>query len=351
VNDQLGLARARTLTIGGVTTAALTLAAVFLPVPYVVEMPGPTLDVLGSADGVELIGVPEAPDHPVTGQLRLTTVRTRGSDRDLTVGEAAVSWISAADQVIPYDAAYPKASTKQEREERSAQQMVSSQELASVAALGALGLGVELRIVDALPGPAAEVLKPDDVLVSIDGTMVRDFEHLLRVLSAIPAGSTITVAIRRSGQSEEVTLRTLDDGAGGSRMGVTVGFALPVDVEFGIEGIGGSSAGAMFALGIVDKLGEVDLAAGRIVAGTGTVDPYGNIGPIGGIQQKMVGARRDGAEFFLAPRDNCPQVLGSIPPGLTVAAVATLNDALDALSAMRSGDLSDLATCDSLPNS
>jgi PDZ domain-containing protein len=324
---------------------ALILLLVILPVPYVVEMPGPTVDVLGETGDVELIQVPDPPEHPVTGQLRLTTVSTHGSDHDLTVGEAIMRWLSSADQVIPYEAAYPRSFTRAERETRSAQQMASSQELASVAALNELGIGVELRIVDAVGEAASRVLKPDDVLVAIDGTDLRDFEHLLEVLNAIPAGTSIEIAIRRDGREHVVTMATEDDGEGRARMGVTVGFALPVDVRFGVEGIGGSSAGLIFALGIVDKLGPTDLADSRIVAGTGTIDADGNIGPIGGIQQKMVAARRDGAELFLAPEKNCPDVRGSVPRGLTVASVATLADALDALRGIRDRSMDTLDTC------
>jgi PDZ domain-containing protein len=314
-------------------------------VPYVVEMPGPTVDVLGETGGVELIQVPDPPDHPVTGQLRLTTVSTHGSDHDLTIGEAIMRWLAPSDQVIPYEAAYPRSFTRAQRETRSAQQMASSQELASVAALNELGIGVELRVVDAVGDAASRVLRPDDVLLRIDGTDLVDFEHLLEVLNAIPAGTSIEIAIRRDGHERTVTMATEDDGEGHARIGVTVGFALPVDVRFGVEGIGGSSAGMIFALGIVDKLGETDLADSRIVAGTGTIDADGNVGPIGGIQQKMAAARRDGAELFLAPAQNCPDVRGAIPRGLTVAAVATLGDALDALQAIRDDAMDTLATC------
>jgi PDZ domain-containing protein len=329
-----------------VVATAATLGMLFVPVPYIVEMPGPTLDVLGDADGIELIQVPEAPDHPITGELRLTTVSTRGANKDLMLAEALIGWLSAKDQVIPYEAAYPRSSTREEREERSAQQMTSSQELATVAALSALGLVTEMEIVEARAASAAEELRTDDVLVAIDGIGLKDFDHLLAVLRGIPAGSIIAVTIRRGDTESTVSMVTQDDGSGGSRMGVTVGFSLPVDVRFGVEGIGGSSAGMMFALGIVDKAGPIDLASDHLIAGTGTIDAAGTVGAIGGIQQKMAGAARDGATFFLAPAGNCDQVRGAIPDGLHVAKVATLDEALDALAAIRDGDLDRLASCE-----
>jgi PDZ domain-containing protein len=203
-----------------------------------------------------------------------------------------------------------------------------------------------MKIVETRAASAAEVLRTDDVLLAIDGIALKDFDHLLAVLRGIPGGSAIEVTIRREDRDLTVTMVTEDDGSGGSRMGVTVGFGLPVDVRFGVEGIGGASAGMMFALGIVDKAGPIDLAADHLIAGTGTIDAGGNVGAIGGIQQKMVGAVRDGASFFLAPAENCEQVRGAIPAGLRVARVATLAEALDALTAIRAGNLERLASCE-----
>ena len=83
----------------------------------------------------------------------------------------------------------------------------------------------------------------------------------------------------------------------------------------------------MFSLAIVDMLTEGYLNGGGQVAGTGTIDPAGNVGPIGGIQQKLVGAQREGVGLFLAPESNCDEVVGHVPNGLTVVPVATLAQA------------------------
>ena len=104
-----------------------------------------------------------------------------------------------------------------------------------------------------------------------------------------------------------------------------------------LQDVGGPSAGMMFALGIIDKLAQPSLTGGRHVAGTGEIDPAGAVGPIGGIVQKLIGARDNGATLFLAPAGNCNEVVGHIPPGLTVARVATLDDALKALADVRAG--------------
>ena len=97
--------------------------------------------------------------------------------------------------------------------------------------------------------------------------------------------------------------------------------------------MGGPSAGLMFATGIVDKLTPEDLTAGGHVAGTGTIDPDGNVGPVGGIRQKLAGARDAGAELFVMPERHCAEAQGHVPDGLTVVPVTTLTEAVDAIRA------------------
>ena len=101
--------------------------------------------------------------------------------------------------------------------------------------------------------------------------------------------------------------------------------------------LGGPSAGMMFALGIIDKLTPMNLTGGRFIAGTGEITPSGQVQAIGGIQQKMVGARNAGATIFLAPASNCSDVRGAVPAGLRVVKVSTLNQAVTDLEAVEAG--------------
>ena len=82
-----------------------------------------------------------------------------------------------------------------------------------------------------------------------------------------------------------------------------------------------------------------------IFAGTGTIDEEGRVGPIGGIKQKMAGARSGGSDYFLAPVDNCPEVVGNVPSGLEVFAVSTFTDATNAVEGIASGRTSSLPRC------
>ena len=93
----------------------------------------------------------------------------------------------------------------------------------------------------------------------------------------------------------------------------------------------------MFALGIIDKLTADDLTGGKFIAGTGEIDATGGVEPIGGIQQKMAGARNAGATVFLAPAGNCGDTSGSVPAGLRVVKVSTLAGAVQALQNIKQG--------------
>jgi PDZ domain-containing protein len=123
-------------------------------------------------------------------------------------------------------------------------------------------------------------------------------------------------------------------------------FDFPVDVTIHLQDVGGPSAGMMFALGIYDTLTPGALTGGEHVAGTGTIDAEGDVGPIGGIRQKMIGARDAGAGWFLAPEANCGEVVGHVPGGLRVFAVSTLDEALEVVTAIGAGrPTGDFASC------
>ncbi|CAB4622464.1 unannotated protein [freshwater metagenome] len=119
-------------------------------------------------------------------------------------------------------------------------------------------------------------------------------------------------------------------------------------VELKLADVGGPSGGMMFALGIYDKLTPGSLTGGKYIAGTGTLDGSGRVGPIGGIQQKMYGAADAGAKYFLAPAENCDEVVGHIPAGLSVYKVTNFEDALKTVEKIGMGkNLSTLSTCSS----
>jgi PDZ domain-containing protein len=155
------------------------------------------------------------------------------------------------------------------------------------------------------------------------------------------------VSIVRDGKQQTVSLTpTTSSGQSILGVGVTMDYSFPFTVDIKLDDVGGPSAGQMFALGIIDKLTPGALNGGKKVAGTGTIDNEGNVGAIGGIRQKMYGAKDAGATYFLAPRANCDEVSGHVPDGLHVFAVKTLDDSLAVLDALREGtSTSQLPTC------
>ncbi|MDT0166494.1 S16 family serine protease [Actinotalea sp. AC32] len=344
--------RAVTLSVATVATTLLVAIAALVPVPYAISSPGPTRDTLGDSGGTPLITVEDdTPTYESTGELRLTTVSVSGGPGyPVTLLDLVGGWLDPARAVRPVEEVFAPDESQEEIDERNQASMVSSQENATVAALEELGYEVPavLDVEGAVPGTGAvDVVEEGDVIVSLEGQDLAGFSDLTRLLDEIPGGTTVTLGVLRGGEPTGLEITTTDDGEGGSLLGVYVDpeFDLPVDVQIQIENIGGPSAGMMFALGIVDRLTEADETGGLTVAGTGTMDSSGEVGPIGGIRQKLVGALRDGATWFLAPEDNCGEVVGHVPDGLRVVSVSTLAEARDALEAIGAGDGADLPSC------
>lgn len=343
--------RALTLAIATVATALLVAVAAVVPVPYAISSPGPTWDTLGEIDDTPLIEVDGAPSYESTGELRLTTVSVAGGPRfPVTLPTMLGAWFDDARSVTPVEEVFAPDESVEEIDRRNQAAMISSQENATVAALEELGYTVPttLTVVEAVAGTgSAGVLEADDVVVGVAGRPVQSFSELSAVLDATEPGSDVVVEVERGGERQELTVTTGDDGTGRALLGVLIDptFDLPVDVRIQIEDVGGPSAGTMFALGIIDTLTEEDETGGETIAGTGTMDLTGAVGPIGGIRQKLVGALRADATWFLAPEANCDQVVGHVPDGLRVVAVGTLHEARAAVEAIGEGQGEDLPTC------
>lgn len=343
--------RAITLSVGMMLTALLLAVLVVLPVPYAISSPGPTRDVLGEHDGTPLIEISGAETFESTGELRLTTVSgTGGPGFPSSVVGVLQGWASPWTVVQPVELLYPPDRTQDEIDESNTAEMVSSQENAAVAALTELGYEVPATLVVAgtVEGSDAEgKVETGDVIVALDGTAVPDYQGLIELLDEVEAGDTVTLTVRRHGQSVDIPVVTTAKDDGGAQIGVFIdpAFDMPVDVTISIDDIGGPSAGTMFALGIIDKMTPEDEANGKDIAGTGTIDVTGEVGPIGGIRQKLAGATRDGATWFLAPAANCGEVVDHVPDGLRVVRIETLHEAREAITAIGAGTAEDLPTC------
>ena len=330
--------RGVTVILGALITALLAVGVMAAPLPYVVLKPGPTVNTLGSDNGNEVIQVTKGQTSKSAGQLRLTTVNVQSQ---VELVWAISSWFSREDAVVPRELIYPPDQTEQQVEQQNAQEWTQSQESALTVALTKLGYPVQTYVKTMTPGGAATgLLQVNDVITAVDGTKVTGPNKLVELVQAKPAGTPRTITYTRGGQSGTAKITTKKDNDSNSpRLGVEIGTKQPspYNVKIDLSKIGGPSAGLMFTLGIMDKLEPQDLTGGKIIAGTGTIDDDGNVGPIGGIPQKLVGAKDAGAQIFLVPKDNCAEALKNAVPGLPMAEVATVDDALTALKTFTSG--------------
>jgi Lon-like protease len=327
--------RGVTVLLGALITGLLSVGVLAAPIPYVVLGPGPTVDTLGKDDGKEVIQVTGTQTSTSAGQLRLTTV---GVQPDVKLLSAIAGWFSDEEAVVPRELIYPPNQTEQQVEERNAEDFKASQSSAETAALRALGYPVQVTVKNVTAGGASEgILKAGDVITEVDGQAVTSAPKLTELVRAKPAGTALNIEYTRGGApaSTKITTRAADGEP--PRIGVEIEPKQPhpFELKIDLEEIGGPSAGLMFALGIIDKIESDDLTGGKIIAGTGTIDDEGNVGPIGGIPQKLVGAQEAGAVFFLTPADNCAEAKSNARAGLPLIKVGTLDEALAALKTLR----------------
>ena len=331
--------------------AALWAVALFVPLPYVTYRPGPTVDVLATTDGSENVVVSGHRAYRDEGELRLTTIYVDQPQEDVSLPELLGAYFDPDQAVYPRWAVYAPDETDESSDRESDVEMASSQDSAVATALTELGHDVEqvVEVLDVAEGlPAEDRLEAGDVLLRVGTTEIAEPQDVVDAVGGAVVGEPLEFLVRRDDEevTVEVTPREVD---GGARVGITtgVGYTFPFDVQVTIEdNIGGPSAGLIMSLAVYDTLTPGSLTGGGRVAGTGTIDQEGNVGPIGGVQQKIAGARDTGTELFLVPAENCDGVRGVDPGDMRLARVATLTEALDAITAWAEDPDVDLPTCE-----
>jgi PDZ domain-containing protein len=221
----------------------------------------------------------------------------------------------------------------------------TSQNVAAAVALRTLGRKVSTVAAGALiygvePGfPAAGRLQPTDVIVAIDGKRVRSPDDVSKVLQGKPPGTLISFSVLRGHGIKTIALRSVPDKPGSHRgiVGVlltqALNIRLPVRVSIDANGVGGPSAGLAFALGVLEKLGR-NVDRGHKIAATGEISLNGNVGPIGGIKQKTIGAREAGVDAFLVPAGDNARDARKYAHGLRIIPVKSFQQALRALATL-----------------
>lgn len=310
------------------------------PACDVAVLPGPTENT------VDLVDVDGVEAFDPSGQLRLTTIAVQD---ELTLGSWLRARLSGVIDAVPRETLFPAGEDRDQVAERNAAMMADSQLLATIAGLTASGytlVGEGALVASVSDDAVTDALAPGDVIVEIDGEVVADSRDVVAAVQASTPGATVELTVETDGEARTVPIRlgTSELAPETPYIGVmlTTELDLPVDVSIDAGEIGGPSAGLLFALAIVELLGPEDLTDGRIVAGTGTVDRDGVVGPIGGVRQKVVGATSGSASapaaVFLVPRANLAEARrATVASDVLLVPVDTLADAVTALEDLRDG--------------
>jgi PDZ domain-containing protein len=313
--------------------AVVAAAALVVPSPFVELSPGPAVDV------PPLVRMGHS-TRPVHGQLLLLTVDVSQP----SVAGAVQALVSSHGQLLPRQEVIPPGVDpgRYDRAERAV--FAESTQQAAAVGLRAAGFPVAVtgggvQVAAVVPrGPSDGGLQPGDVITSVDGRPT----HLVAdvtVAAAGRAGSTVTLEVKRGRRILTVAV-PLGPVLPSGRLGLGIviraldpKITLPFPVSIDAGAIGGPSAGLMMALSVYELVGPANLTRGRIVAGTGTIDVAGRVGPIGGIAEKVVAAEQAGATVFLAPASQAAAARVAARPGLQVVPVKTFVDAVSALQA------------------
>jgi PDZ domain-containing protein len=247
--------------------------------------------------------------------------------------------------LVPEEALVPPGSNFGERRRENIRAMDRSEQVAAAVALRELGYKVDAKPEGALivavaqDAPAAGKLSPAEVIVAVDGSPVGTPDDLRRLIAKHKPGDTVRLRVRVGGATRTVEVGTIESPQEPGRpiVGIQVeqfaDIELPLDVEIDLGGVGGPSAGLAFALDVVDELrGNVD--RGLRVAATGELELDGGVLPIGGVKQKVIGARRSQADVFLVPAGDNAVEARRHAGDLRIIAVESFGQALRALATL-----------------
>lgn len=340
---------------------ALLVFAAFEGLPFATFAPGGTIDVLGT-DGneAEVVQVDGHEVYPDDGQLRMTTVRVSPAGDPpkssyLSLGRLMATWFNGDEAVYPYSSVHQDGETAESSRQEGAVQMATSQDDAVYVALTEDGIDVPqvLQVAAVTPDmPSTGVLEVGDTLVSIDDEPVADDVALRKAIQKASAGTPLTVGIERGGKPMTVKVTPVEETINDKPrvlIGITPGYdyVFPFDVRINIsDNIGGPSAGLIFSLAVYDTITPGSLTGGARVAGTGEIAPDGTVGPIGGIQQKIAGARAEGTELFLVPEDNCEDALDADNGDMKLVRASTMHEVRLALEAYAADPDAALPSCE-----
>ncbi|MGW5055227.1 YlbL family protein [Actinokineospora sp. NPDC004072] len=343
-DPQRGLSRRGwTVLVGSGLALVLAVLGASVPIPYVSLGPGPTYDTLGDVDGVAIVQVEGEKTYETSGQLRMTTVSVND---DITLFSALALWVSGRFALAPREDYFPPGESEEDIQQQNTKLFEDSQSAAETAALRHLDYPMKVVAQQITTGaPADKVLAPGDEITEVNGKKIVQADDVRAALEGTRPGDQVGIAYVRGGATQKATITLADAVAFGADprtegfigLGVVDQPAVDFTTTITLEDVGGPSAGLMFALAIVDRLTEGDLADGQIIAGTGEITSQGVVGPIGGIAFKMTAAAEAGATTFLVPAANCAEAVDNAPEGLRLVRVETLEGAVQSLTDLEAG--------------
>jgi PDZ domain-containing protein len=349
------------LLVASLSLIALICVTLLLPVPYVVLSPSVAFNTLGEFDGHEMITFPKSvKTYQTTGALDFTTVLVSQPDAHVSLVEAMAAYFSDNSEVVRRRSVYREGESATTSEATSRLLFKTAQDAAKVAALRALDRRVPtvpLVYVVEKGFPAYGKLRVGDVIRAADGRKNVTVSQFVQIVRSKKPGQSVTIQYERQGKSGTVKVATRRDPKPPhhARIGIQPlemyesGKVMKINFHTGSR-IGGSSAGMMFALAIYDRLTPGALTGGKHIAGTGTINVDGEVGPIGGIRQKSVGAASGGATIFLVPAHDCADVMldadrRGLVHGMQVVRVSKLKDAIVALEALAKDPKAKVPAC------
>ncbi len=324
-----------------VSLVVLVTAGASVPLPFFLERPGPARPLAGVSAQDPLVEVPS--EDREGGDLSGSYLLMLVNQLRATPFTLLYDLVDDRSIRVPAQTVLPPGVQQEAYFDAQRREFSTTAEIAAAVGLRLAGLDVPLgegvRVVEVAPGsPADGSLQPDDVVVAADGSSVATTSALQDAVAEAGTGA-LPLTVQRGDDVAEVVVTPVEADGGAPRIGVsveTVPFdeALPVDVAVDGGRVGGPSGGLMIALSVYDLVDDADLAAGREIAGTGTIDADGAVGPIGGIELKVLAAHGAGADVFLAPEGQGEVARGALPgdSDLQVLEVATAGEAVEALS-------------------
>jgi PDZ domain-containing protein len=266
-------------------------------------------------------------------------------ERKATLLERLFPGLRTGADLYPASEIVPPGESSAQQGQVDQEEMRTSQQVAAAVALRALGRKVSVSRSGALVtevqdgDPAAGHLIPTDVITAVDGNAVHTPADVTTAMRGKVPGTTVSFTVLRDGKTMTISLRTVPASPGSRRgiVGILLDQAesvhLPFKVSIDAHGVGGPSAGLAFALDVLEELGR-DVDHGHKIAATGEIFLNGQVGPIGGIKQKTIGARESGVDAFLVPAGQNATDARKYAHGLRIIPVKNFQQALHALATL-----------------